>query len=312
MNVKEKHMNSSLIREAIAGLQSSPPFIAPKFFYDDIGSRLFEVITLLDEYYPTRVEKWIMQHYANDIASAVGACDVLLDLGAGNCAKASALFDSIKPKKYRALDISKDFLELAVADLQKRFPHIEMEAQACDLSESLEFPDLRGEKKCFFYPGSSIGNFDPSKASQFFQNIVALCGDSGGLLIGVDLVKDRDTLYRAYNDSLGVTAAFNRNTLLHMNRLLNSNFALSDWEHYAIFNETQSRIEMYLRALRDTELMWPSGSLHFKAGDLIHTENSYKYTNTSFTQMLRDAGFKNTTTWTDDKGYFLVCYASAI
>jgi dimethylhistidine N-methyltransferase len=304
-------MNLSLVQEAEAGLKSTPPFISPKFFYDAIGSRLFEAITLLEEYYPTRIEKSIMQAHAKDIASAVGSCDVLLDLGAGNCAKASALFDSLKPKQYLGLDISTDFLALAVTDLQKRFPQIQMEARTCDLSQALDFPDLVGRKKTFFYPGSSIGNFDPKQASIFCKNISALCDGAGGLLIGVDLVKESVILDRAYNDALGITAAFNLNALLHINRLLGSNFVLSDWEHYAIFNELQSRIEMYLRAVRDIEIVWPTGELALKAGQMIHTENSYKYTKASFTNMLLDAGFKKTTSWMDDKGYFLVCYASA-
>lgn len=299
------------MQEVLAGLQSSPPFISPKFFYDELGSKLFEAITLLDEYYPTRVEKSIMQLFVQEIANAVHGCDVLIDLGAGNCAKASELFDTVKPTKYRAIDISKEFLELALADLQKRFPKIAMDSQICDLSEQLEIPDLVGEKKLFFYPGSSIGNFDPHKASNFLKNIATLCNGNGGLLIGVDLEKDDKILNNAYDDSLGVTAAFNLNVLRHINRLISSNFNASNWQHYAIFNKTQSRIEMYLRALQDVEIIWPNGMQRFKAGDLIHTENSYKYTQVSFTEMLRDAGFKNIHTWTDPKEYFLVCYASA-
>jgi dimethylhistidine N-methyltransferase len=304
-------MNKLLKDEISAGLQSSIPFISPKFFYDDIGSRLFEVITHLEEYYPTRVEKSIMQMYEYQIASSIGACDVLLDLGAGNCAKASELFDSIKPQQYLALDISKDFLESAIADLQKRFPHIEMHAQVCDLSQPLNFPNLGNKKKTFFYPGSSIGNFNPNQVSSFFKNIASICNGSGGLLIGVDLVKDSQVLQKAYDDSLGVTAAFNLNALLHINHILGSNFDLTDWEHFAIFNESESRIEMHLRALRDVSVTWPDDSLNFKAGEMIHTENSYKYTKDSFTNLLVNAGFKNIETWTDPKNYFLVCYAKA-
>jgi dimethylhistidine N-methyltransferase len=303
---------SKLLKDEIsAGLQSSIPFISPKFFYDDIGSRLFEVITHLEEYYPTRVEKSIMQMYEYQIVSSIGACDVLLDLGAGNCAKASELFDSIKPQQYIALDISKDFLESAIADLQKRFPHIEMHAQVCDLSQPLNFPNLGNKKKIFFYPGSSIGNFNPNQVSSFFKNIASICNGSGGLLIGVDLVKDSQVLQKAYDDSLGVTAAFNLNALLHINNILGSNFDLNDWEHFAIFNESESRIEMHLRALRDVSVTWPDDSLNFKAGEMIHTENSYKYTKDSFTNLLVNAGFKNIETWTDPKNYFLVCYAKA-
>ena len=304
-------MNKLLKDEISAGLQSSIPFISPKFFYDDIGSRLFEVITHLEEYYPTRVEKSIMQMYEYQIASSIGACDVLLDLGAGNCAKASELFDSIKPQQYLALDISKDFLESAIADLQKRFPHIEMHAQVCDLSQPLNFPNLEKKKKIFFYPGSSIGNFNPNQVSSFFKNIASICNGSGGLLIGVDLVKDSQVLQKAYDDSLGVTAAFNLNALLHINQILGSNFDLADWEHFAIFNDSESRIEMHLRALRDVSVTWPDDSLNFKAGEMIHTENSYKYTKDSFTNLMVNAGFKNIETWTDPKNYFLVCYAKA-
>ena len=304
-------MNKALIDEITTGLQSGAPFIAPKYFYDELGSRLFEAITLLDEYYPTRVEKSIMKTYEQQIASAVGACDVLLDLGAGNCAKASELFNSVNPKQYLALDISKDFLELAIAELQKKFPHIEMRAQVCDLNQPLSFPDLGDKKKTFFYPGSSIGNFNPDQVSNFFKNIATICNGSGGLLIGVDLVKDNDVLQKAYDDSLGVTAAFNLNVLKHVNHIIGSDFDVVDWEHFAIFNQIESRIEMHLRAKRDVSVTWPSQSMHFKAGEMIHTENSYKYTKASFSDLLIKAGFANVQTWTDPKELFMVCYAKA-
>jgi dimethylhistidine N-methyltransferase len=304
-------MNKSLIDEITADLQSGKPFISPKYFYDELGSRLFEAITLLDEYYPTRVEKSIMKMYEQQIASAVGACDVLLDLGAGNCAKASELFNSVNPKQYLALDISKDFLELAIAELKKKFPQIEMTAQVFDLSQPLSFPELAGKKKTFFYPGSSIGNFNPDQVSSFFRNIATICDGSGGLLIGVDLVKDSDVLQKAYDDSLGVTAAFNLNVLKHLNRIIGSNFDVMDWEHFAIFNQEDSRIEMHLRAKHDVSVIWPSQSMHFKAGEMIHTENSYKYTKASFSDLLIKAGFTTVQTWTDPKELFMVCYAKA-
>ncbi len=309
-------MKQTLLEELHLSLTADVPFISPKFFYDDIGSHLFDVITLLEEYYPTRTEQSIMDTYRSAIAEAVGACDVLLDLGAGNCAKASQLFNSIKPKQYRALDISKEYLEAAVADLQKQFPHICMSAEAIDLSLPLAFPDIAERRKIFFFPGSSIGNYDPEKADQFFINIASECHGNGGLLIGVDLVKDHETLNLAYNDPLGVTAAFNLNILLHVNRIMGSNFNLQDWEHYAFFNEAQSRIEMHLRARSDVEVRLSSEGtkehvIQFKAGDLIHTENSYKYTQDGFTEKIRRAGFDNIHTWTDPKKHFLVCFANA-
>jgi dimethylhistidine N-methyltransferase len=309
-------VKQSLIQELHLSLTADAPSISPKFFYDDIGSHLFDVITLLEEYYPTRTEQWIMDAHRDAIADAVGDCDVLLDLGAGNCAKASRLFNSIQPKQYRALDISKEFLEAAVADLQKQFPQIAMRAEAIDLSMPMAFPDIAEHRKIFFFPGSSIGNYDPEKADQFFMNISQECHGNGGLLIGVDLVKDRKTLDSAYNDLLGVTAAFNLNILLNVNRITGSNFNLQDWEHYAFFNESQSRIEMHLRARSDVKVSLPGDGTkdhvtQFKAGDLIHTENSYKYTQEDFTEKLRRAGFDNIQTWTDPKKHFLVCFANA-
>lgn len=309
-------MKHAVKQELLLSLTADKPSISPKFFYDEIGSHLFDVITLLEEYYPTRTEQWIMDTYQGDIARIVGDCEVLLDLGAGNCAKASKLFNAIQPKEYRALDISKEYLEAAVADLQKLFPHISMSAHAIDLSLPLAFPDLKTVQKIFFFPGSSIGNYDPEQADHFFTNLAHECHGNGGLLIGVDLVKDVDTLDLAYNDLLGVTAAFNLNILLNVNRLIDSNFNLQDWEHYAFFNAPQSRIEMHLRALVDVQVNIPSSEqedhlITFKAGDFIHTENSYKYTQAAFVEKLRHAGFKDIHTWTDPNDHFLVCFAQA-
>jgi dimethylhistidine N-methyltransferase len=195
--------------------------------------------------------------------------------------------------------------------LQKEFPQIQMQAQTCDLQEEMIFDDLVGREKTFFYPGSSIGNFDPGSALRLFQNIVRVCQGDGGLLIGVDLVKDHAVLYQAYNDVLGITAAFNKNILLHLNRLAKTDFNLAQWEHYAIFNEQLSRIEMYLRSTRNQVVSWPSGEMHFDSGALIHTENSYKYTQEKFESLLKSAGFKDVHSWTDPNHYFLVAYATA-
>lgn len=302
---------SALTNEIISGLLQDQPSISPKFFYDEIGSHLFEAITCLKEYYPTRVEKQIMQQNRGAIASAIGACDVLLELGAGNCEKGSALFSTLNPAAYRALDISKDFLERAVSRLQKDFPAICMQAQSCDLQQELVFPDLSARKKVFFYPGSSIGNFDPDEALALFQKIVKACSGDGGLLIGVDLLKDRDVLYRAYNDSLGVTAAFNKNVLLHLNRLVGTDFDPAHWSHDAMFNETKQRIEMYLCATTKQRVSWPGGERDFARNERIHTENSYKYDRQAFESLLLRAGFGHVRSWTDAQHYFLVSYAAA-
>jgi L-histidine Nalpha-methyltransferase len=310
--LSQEHLpDQQLIDEIIAGLLQEQPSISPKFFYDEIGSHLFEAITFLEEYYPTRTEKQIMLQCDKEIALTIGKCDVLLDLGAGNCEKGSALLNSLMPKEYRALDISKEFLEQAISSLQKEFSQIHMQAQTCDLQQELVFPDLVGRKKTFFYPGSSIGNFDPEAALGLFKNIVKVCEGDGGLLIGVDLVKDPKVLSRAYNDALGITAAFNKNILLHLNHLVKTDFNLEHWEHYAIFNEPLARIEMYLRSTRNQVVSWSSGEKHFDSGDLIHTENSYKYTQAKFESLLIKAGFKTVRSWTDPNSYFLVAYATA-
>ena len=302
-------IKSKLFQEIVDGLQANPASISPKYFYDELGSSLFQAITHLEEYYPTRVERGIMQSKLAEITEAIAAVDVIVELGAGNCEKVRPLLDSIVPKQYRALDISVDFLEAALADLHQDYPAIDMQAIAADITEELLFTDLQDQKILFFYPGSSIGNFDPPEASRLFSNLARECHGSGGLLIGVDLIKDIHVLERAYNDSLGVTAAFNLNVLRHLNHVIGSNFSIPDWEHYAFFNQTLDRIEMHLRAKSDQLVSWPGGHRQFYAGEMIHTENSYKYPNATFLKMLQEAGFTEVTAWTDPESNFLVCFA---
>jgi dimethylhistidine N-methyltransferase len=217
--------------------------------------------------------------------------------------------DTISPKEYQALDISVEFLESALADLHDDYPAIDMQAIAADITQELSFPDLQDQKILFFYPGSSIGNFTPPEASCLFSNLARECHGRGGLLIGVDLVKDIHILERAYNDTLGVTAAFNLNALRHLNHLIGSNFSISDWEHYAFFNQSLNRIEMHLRAKSDQLVSWPGGCHLFRAGEMIHTENSYKYSEATFQKILHEAGFTQVTAWTDPESNFLVCFA---
>lgn len=302
-------IKSKIFQEITDGLQSNPASISPKFFYDELGSSLFQAITHLKEYYPTRVERGIMQSKLTEITEAIVAVDVIVELGAGNCEKVRPLLDSIVPKQYRALDISVDFLEAALADLHHDYPAIDMQAIAADITEELLFPDLQDQKILFFYPGSSIGNFNPPEASRLFSNLARECHGSGGLLIGVDLVKDIHVLEQAYNDSLGVTAAFNLNALRHLNHVIGSNFSIPDWEHYAFFNQTLDRIEMHLRAKSDQSVSWPGGYRQFHVGEMIHTENSYKYSNATFLKMLQETGFTKVTAWTDPESNFLVCFA---
>ncbi len=306
----------SIADELLTGLTAVQATTSPKYLYDALGSKLFEAICELPEYYPTRTESGIFAKHAQQIAESIGTGTTLIDLGAGNCAKAAKLFPYLQPAQYVPIDISVEFLRDAVDRLQQQFPDIDMVGVGMDFSLALQLPEsVRSEKRLFFYPGSSIGNFTPDEALVFLQQIKAACMQSdaadGGLLIGVDLVKESGILDAAYDDALGVTASFNLNLLLHLNRLLDADFDLREWLHRGFFNDKLSRIEMHLEAASDQTVRWPNGVRRFERGERIHTENSYKYTRQSFISLLTEAGFENVTTWTDTQQWFMVCHAHA-
>ena len=306
----------SIDAELLAGLIAPQATTSPKYLYDALGSKLFEAICELPEYYPTRTEAGIFETHAAEMAQAIGTGTTLIDLGAGNCAKAAKLFPSLQPAQYVPIDISVEFLRDAVSRLQQQFPDIDMVGVGMDFSLALQLPkNVRSEKRLFFYPGSSIGNFTPEEALVFLKQIKAACTEDGaadgGLLIGVDLVKEKSILDAAYDDALGVTASFNLNLLLHLNRLLDADFDLREWRHRGFFNDKLSRIEMHLEAESDQTVRWPNGVRRFERGERIHTENSYKYTRQSFISFLTEAGFENVKTWTDPQQWFMVCHAQA-
>jgi len=308
------HASDQRLRaELSAGLLAASAFASPKYFYDALGSRLFAAICELPEYYLSRTEASIFDAHLGEIAEAVGVGGTLIDLGAGNCAKAARLFPALQPAQYVPVDISVDFLRDAVGDLQQRFPHIQMTGLGLDFSSELRLPDrVQRDRRTFFYPGSSIGNFTPAEAVAFFRRLHAACGGEGGLLIGVDLVKATAILDAAYNDALGVTASFNLNLLLHLNRLLRADFNIAEWRHVSFYNTAQSRIEMYLEARHAVTVKWQGGERRFQQGERIHTENSYKYAPDDFVRLLQQAGFKVTRTWNDADDWFMVCHARAM
>jgi dimethylhistidine N-methyltransferase len=311
-SARPAHGAAHVVAEISAGLLAPSAAVSPKFFYDGLGSRLFEAICELPEYYPTRTEAAIFASHGSDIARAVGTGCTLIDLGAGNCAKAAALFPLLQPAQYVPVDISRDFLAEAVRGLQQRFPEIGMMALGLDFSTGCALPDsVRRARRLFFYPGSSIGNFGPDEAQQFLRGLRDSAGDDGGLLIGVDLVKDTAVLDAAYDDALGVTAAFNLNLLQHLNHLAGADFDVRDWLHRAFFNEQASRIEMHLEARHGLTVRWQGGERHFGAGERIHTEYSYKYTRAAFVALLERAGFAAARIWTDPAGWFAVIHARA-
>jgi dimethylhistidine N-methyltransferase len=303
--------NAALRQELALGLMGEPASVSPKFLYDALGSRLFDAITELPEYYPTRTERAIFDAHAPAIGALTGRGRTLVDLGAGNCEKAARLFDVLAPMRYVAVDISVDYLRQALASLQRQHPGIEMLGVGADFSSSLTLPPEAGRgERLLFYPGSSIGNFTPQDARRFLQQARGVGGAGGALLIGVDLVKPKPVLELAYDDSLQVTAAFNLNLLRRLNVLLGCDARIEDFEHVALFNEADSRIEMHLQARRALTLHWPGGQRALAAGERIHTENSYKYSVQGFERLLREAGFARTAHWTDEQGWFAVFLAS--
>ncbi len=306
------HDDPAAIRaELLAGLLAPTATIAPKYLYDALGSRLFAAITELPEYYPTRTEAAIFDREMRPMAEVLGTLATLVDLGAGNCEKAARLFAAFRVRRYVAVDISASYLRESLENLQRRHPEVDMLGVGLDFSTTLRLPAEVGDgPRTLFYPGSSIGNFTPDEALAFLRQAHAAC-QGGALLIGVDLVKPIAILEPAYDDPLGVTAAFNRNMLLHLNRLAGTDFAIADWRHVAFFNSAESRIEMHLEALRETRVAWLDGERRFAPGERLHTENSYKWRPDDFAALLERAGFTRLCRWTDERGWFAVFAAFA-
>lgn len=306
-----RHDDAALKADLAAGLQMPQAQISPKYLYDDLGSRLFDAITELTEYYPTRTEAAIFLRHSAAMAQALGGVSTLVDLGAGNCVKAGRLFAPLQPERYVAVDISVEFLRQSLQCLQREHPQVDMVGVGCDFSESLNLPPQAGAgPRTFFYPGSSIGNFSPEQALALLRQW-RLASGGGGLLIGVDLVKPVDILVPAYDDALGVTAAFNLNLLRHVNQLLGSDFQPRAWRHRASFNRQASRIEMHLESAEAQTVRWPGAERRFAAGERIHTENSYKYAPSAFAELLQAAGWSSPQCWTDDRQWFGVFAARA-
>ena len=300
-------------RAIVTGLLTDAPAIAPKHFYDSVGCALFEAICELPEYYPTRSERAIFAEHRAEIADAIGMGRQFVDLGAGDCRKAEAWLPHLAPTRYIAVDIAGDTLARALARMAAEFPDLELTGIVADFTRGLELrADLGAAPTTFFYPGSSIGNFVPDDARRFLSEIHLHCmaAKGSGLLIGVDTKKDRQRLSAAYDDALGVTAAFNRNVLRHVNSIIGSDFDPAAFAHVAFYNERHGRVEMHLSADTSMRVRIDGVSRTFSAGDLIHTEYSYKYAPAEFTILLQDAGFASIRCWQDRAGDFAVYWAT--
>ena len=303
--------DAALRVEAEAGLLASAASVSPKFFYDALGSRLFEAITDLPEYYPTRTEAAIFSLHAAEIALRVGRGATLIDLGAGNCEKAARLFRTLAPSRYVAIDISADFLRATLRGLAQQHPKLPMVGIGADLCAPLVLPDAVGDGlRVWFYPGSSLGNFTPDDARAFLTRLREASAPGDSVLIGIDLIKDARRLEAAYDDPLGVTAAFNLNVLRNLNRLLGANFDVRDWRHLALYRTDAHRIEMHLEARCDVTVRWGNQERAFAAGERLHTENSVKYDLPRLRGLFADAGFEDLYAWTDAGEDFAVCHAS--
>ncbi|GGH56178.1 dimethylhistidine N-methyltransferase [Comamonas phosphati] len=308
----QRETQRALQRELRQGLMQPVAQISPKFFYDERGCALFEQITRLPEYYPTRTEDAIMARYEQAMVEAMAPCQVLIELGAGNCEKVRRLCRSLAPRQFVGVDIAADFLARSVQRLEQDFAPMAARAVAADFTQDWALPaDVPRAGRLLFYPGSSIGNFDPDQAQRMLARMRGLLGDDGALLIGIDLPKPREVLIAAYDDAQGVTAAFNSNALQHVNSVLGSDFDLQDWAHEARFDTSCSRVEMHLRALRPVIVGWPQGLRQFAEGETIHTENSYKYPLGEFLGMLSRAGFDRKRVWTDAQNWYAVIHAHA-
>ena len=298
---------SEFARDVLVGLGAQPKTLPAKYFYDDHGSSLFEQITRLPEYYPTRTEVGILEARAGEIAALVPPGAALIELGSGSTAKARILLRRRAFAAYVPVDISAGFLKREAEQLKRDLPWLLIVPVGADFTKPFELPAaVRARARVGFFPGSTIGNFDPDAAAQFLRHAARLLGSGAHLVVGVDLVKDRAVLDAAYNDAAGVTAAFNLNLLRRMNRELGADFDLERFRHRAFYNSQAHRIEMHLESRAAQQVHLRGHTVAFGRGETIHTESSYKYTIASFQALAESAGWCPVEVWTDAQKYFSV------
>ena len=298
---------SDLKQEVVEGLLRPDKQLSPKFFYDEGGSKLFEEITQLPEYYLTRTEMGIFDAHEAEMRERLNHSDCVVEYGSGNNMKIRRLLELAAPKAYVPLDISSDHLQANARELHEAYPDISVYPVCADFTQPIELPPpVRGLNKTAFFPGSSIGNFDPSAARTFLGNVAQTLEMGGQLLIGVDCKKDVAVLEPAYDDAQGVTARFNLNLLLNLNDLLGADFDPAKFSHRATYNEALGRIEMHLVAKEAHAVRVGEALIEFEQGEAVHTESSYKYAPDEFLHLAGEAGFEPVRTWQDDQFWFAV------
>ena len=300
---------SDFYTDVLHGLTSKQKYLPSKYFYDETGSDLFEQICQLDEYYPTGCEVSIMKNEINEIRDVMGEQVQLIELGSGSSMKTRLLIDSCKNlDMYVPVDISGTFLQTAAERLRSDYPNLDIQPVVADYTSSFRIPKSNNaRKRVIYFPGSTIGNFTQARASAFLDTIGSILKTGDGLLIGVDLKKEVGVLEAAYNDSKGVTAAFNKNILARINNEIGADIDLSMFQHRAFYNAREGRIEMHLESLEHQIVHIDDTQIEFKEGETIHTENSYKYTVDEFDDIAGDY-FNRLKTWTDENDYFSVHY----
>jgi len=306
---------SDFLEQAIAGLSSSPRTLPSKFFYDERGSDLFQEICELPEYYVTRTETEILRQYGTEIAESIGENAELVGFGTGAGVKTRMVLDHLQNViAYVPVDISKQRLTESAEALSREMPALEILPVCADYLQPFELPTPTRKPAhiAVYFPGSTIGNMLPHIAQHFLERVCRLCGHSGGLIIGVDLQKSRKVLEAAYNDSVGVTAAFNLNMLERANRELGADFNLSQWRHRAIYNDEAHRIEMHLISEKPQTVHLGGHEFHFGAGEKIITEFSYKHTIAGFSALAASAGFQVARVWTDPAKLFAVFHFTTL
>jgi len=298
---------SAFAADVTAALSQQPKKLSPKYFYDEAGSQLFEQITQLPEYYPTRTELGILRARGKDICSIIPPDAALVEFGAGATTKVRLLLEQCSFGAYVPVDISGDFLAAQAEELRRDFPDLDVQPVNADFTAAFDLPaDVRAMPKVGFFPGSTLGNFEPHEACAFLRSARAILGKGALMLIGIDLEKDEQVLHAAYNDAAGVTGAFNKNVLARINRELGGDFDLGAFVHRAIYNKERHRIEMHLIAKKPQTVHVLGRSFAFRAGESIHTESSYKYSMERFAALARGAGWEPKSSWTDAEEQFSV------
>ena len=302
-------IDNDFLNDVIEGLSQNPKTLKPKYFYDNRGAQLFTEICTTPEYYPTRTEIKILNQNAEDIASQIGDNTALIEYGSGALEKIKILLNFLnEPVGLIPVDISEDQLFASAKNLENLYPDLEILPVAADFTKPIPIPEFSHppKKHVAFFPGSTIGNFEPDLAIQFLEGVTKTIGLDGLLLIGFDLKKDIETLLAAYDDQRGITSSFNKNLLSRINDELGGNFNLDTFEHVARYNENKGRIEMHLKSTTEQTVSINKELFEFLEEETIHTENCYKFTKESFTAMSSKAGLYPVKTWTDDQNLFAV------